>query len=89
MEAILISVALIICFFVLFLYGKIAQEEGYKKGQIDYKNGIDKFTLIEFEDGTREYYKKSELKDLKVHKEIIKSRCCGRCDGVHDICVTD
>ncbi len=27
--------------------------------------------------------------EQRKNKEVKKSRCCGRCDGVHDICITD
>lgn len=51
----------------------IGHETGYKKGQTDAVSGKIKYKLLQFEDGTREYYKESELKNFRksIKYEII------------------
>lgn len=51
--------------------GNDAYEEGYKDGMIKAMKEND-YVLVEFEDGGREYRKKSELKDLVAHKVVEK-----------------
>lgn len=55
---------------MLFSLMYISAEDGYKKGQIAALNDKQEYRLVEFEDGTRDYYKESELKDLIPHKVI-------------------
>jgi hypothetical protein len=64
-----ISVIVIIGVFVSFiaviiLVIKEADDTGYKHGQIDALNGIQKYKLIEFSDGTRDYYKDPKPEDF-------------------------
>lgn len=55
---------------LIFLIAYLYYVAGLKQGQVDALNGIQRYVLIEFEDGTRQYRSKSELKSLKPHKII-------------------
>lgn len=52
--------------------GKLYYEKGYKNGQVDAIKGEINWTLVEYPDGTREYYPTDELKDLGEHKVVEK-----------------
>jgi len=49
---------------VIILLIKEADDTGYKQGQVDALNGIQKYKLIEFPDGTRDYYKDPKPEDF-------------------------
>lgn len=50
------------------------------------------FEVFRIEKGLYGLYSKSDIEewvDKYISKPKLKPRCCGRCDGVDDICVTD
>jgi hypothetical protein len=57
-------------FVLMILVNKAGYDNGYKKGQVEALNGNIEFVLVEFKDGSRDYYKRSELKNLVEHKII-------------------
>lgn len=65
------SVILIATGLLWIMIDWLSYAKGYKRGQIDALNGKFDFVLIEFEDGTRHWYRKKELKDLIDYKIII------------------
>lgn len=69
METVLyiISAGLILAFIILTLWA--TYESGYEKGQIDALNGIQKYRLIEFKDGTREYHKEPKPSEFIKEKQ--------------------
>jgi hypothetical protein len=64
---IIVGAAGMIC---IIIVAAAKKHEGYREGQIDAINGKIVYKLVEFKDGTRGYYKESELKDLIEHKII-------------------
>lgn len=67
---VLASIALLIV--GAWLLCTLIHDEGYKDGQVDAINGKIVYKLVEFADGTREYYKECELKDLIEEHKIIE-----------------
>lgn len=66
-----IVIIMILVFAALMILVVIAfSGDAYKQGQIDAINGKIKYKLVEFPDGSREYYQEKELRDLKEHKII-------------------
>ena len=65
-----VTIVVLISTVGMILISNIRYQEGYKNGQSDALSGKQKYRLVEFEDGTREYRKESELKDLITHKII-------------------
>lgn len=72
MDALIVILGLIIFLCIILIVILICHSGGYKVGQIDAMNGKIKYTLIEFEDGTRDYYKDDELISLKDKFTVIK-----------------
>ena len=68
MEFLIVPIAML--FFVIGTY--IGGSKGYKDGQIDAMNGKQGYVLIEFEDGSREYYDKDDISKLKEPYKVIK-----------------
>lgn len=69
MSDVLMNTIGVVLIFVLILFfcnlaDKNGYEAGYKNGQIDAAYGLNNYVLIEFKNGTRGWYKHSELKDL-------------------------
>jgi len=62
---IILQIAIVISFLCMigFLM-QLAYGSGYEKGQVDALNGIQKYKLIEFPDGTREYHKDPKPDDF-------------------------
>jgi hypothetical protein len=66
-ETIIICIAAVIAMAAVYSSGK---DEGYKKGYSDAMNGTDKMKLVEFDDGTRDWYLTKHLKHIDHHKVI-------------------
>lgn len=68
MNVIISAIAVIVCIVcfivIIVLLIKDASETGYRNGQIDALNGIQNYKLIEFSDGTRDYYKDPKPEDF-------------------------
>lgn len=56
---------------ILFITHSTAYRDGYKQGQADAIEGNRNVNLVQFKDGSRKWYYKSDLKGLEEH-EIIK-----------------